>query len=70
MSRARDTRTQVDDLLLHLKGLVHVRALLESRGASRAELEEHSAEIERLRARLAELVKESEVPPRETAALV
>ena len=50
---------ELDDLLLHLKGLVHVRALLENRGASAAEIEEHTAEIERLRARLAQLVKES-----------
>jgi len=49
---------ELDDLLLNLKGLVHVRALLESRGASRPELDEHTAEIERIRLRLAELVKE------------
>ena len=53
------TRRELDDLLLHLKGLVHVRALLESRGVSAAELEEHAAEIDRLRTRLAQLVKES-----------
>jgi hypothetical protein len=52
-------RDQIDDLLLHLKGLVHVRALLEDRGASFRELHEHTLEIERLRAQLAELVKES-----------
>jgi hypothetical protein len=49
----------LDDLLLHLKGLVHVRALLENRGASAAEIEEHTAEIERLRSRLARIAKES-----------
>jgi hypothetical protein len=49
----------LDDVVLGLKGLVHVRALLEDRGASAAELEEHTAEIERLRARLAELGKAS-----------
>jgi hypothetical protein len=48
---------QVDELLLHLKGLVLVRALLEERGASEAELREHGDEIERLRTRLAELVQ-------------
>ncbi|HYZ75756.1 MAG TPA: hypothetical protein VE596_00140 [Gaiellaceae bacterium] len=53
----RSTRREVDDLLLDLKGLVHVRALLESRGASSAELEEHTTAIERLRGRLAELAK-------------
>jgi polyhydroxyalkanoate synthesis regulator phasin len=50
---------RVDDLLLRIKGLVHVRAILEDRGASYRELHEHTLEIERLRAQLAELVKES-----------
>ena len=50
---------EVDDLLLHLKGLVLVRALLEERGAGEAELREHGDEIERLRARLATLVRGS-----------
>jgi hypothetical protein len=49
---------EVNDLLLSLKGLVHVRALLEDRGASEAEIRQHGDEIERLRARLAELVRE------------
>ena len=49
---------EVSDLLLSLKGLVLVRALLEDRGASVAEIRQHSDEIERLRARLAELVRE------------
>ena len=48
---------EVGDLLLSLKGLVLVRALLEDRGASAAEIRQHSDEIERLRARLAELVR-------------
>ena len=48
---------EVGDLLLSLKGLVLVRALLEDRGASVAEIRQHSDEIERLRARLAELVR-------------
>jgi hypothetical protein len=48
---------EVSDLLLSLKGLVLVRALLEDRGASAAEIRQHSDEIERLRARLAELVR-------------
>jgi len=43
------------DIHLQLTGLVHVRALLDLRGASAAEIEEHGAEIERLRARLTEL---------------
>jgi hypothetical protein len=49
---------EVNDLLLSLKGLVLVRALLEDRGASEAEIRQHGNEIERLRARLAELVRE------------
>jgi hypothetical protein len=46
---------EVDDLVLQLKGLVHVRALLESRGASAEELAEHSEEIARVRGELARL---------------
>jgi hypothetical protein len=48
---------QVDDLVLRLKGLVHGRALLETRGVSPEELEAHSDEIARVRADLAERVK-------------
>ncbi|TML88701.1 MAG: hypothetical protein E6G08_07380 [Actinobacteria bacterium] len=48
---------EADDLFLHLKGLVFVRALLEERGASTAEIQEHSDEIERLRDRIAQLVR-------------
>jgi hypothetical protein len=55
------TRRDIDDLVLHLKGLVHVRALLESRGASTEELDEHSAEIARVRAELANRVKHSDL---------
>jgi hypothetical protein len=45
--------SEVDDLVLQLKGLVLVRAILEERGATAAELDEHSAEIERVRGELA-----------------
>lgn len=44
------------ELTLQLTGLVHVRALLDLRGASAAEIQQHSAEIERLRAKLDELL--------------
>ena len=44
-----------DELVLQLKGLVFVRALLETRGASRAELDAHSDAIERVRTKLARL---------------
>jgi hypothetical protein len=43
------------DLRLQLTGLIHVRALLDLRGASAAEIEAHAAEIDRLRARLDQL---------------
>ena len=43
------------DIHLQLTGLVHVRALLDLRGASAAEIEAHAAEIERLRIRLSQL---------------
>jgi hypothetical protein len=48
---------RLDDLVLQLKGLVHVRALLETHGASGAELDAHSDEIARVRAELARFVK-------------
>ncbi len=48
---------EIDRLLLRIKGLVYVRELLRQRGASETELEEHSAELGRLRWRLARLVK-------------
>jgi hypothetical protein len=48
--------SEVDDRLLHLKGLILVRGLLAKRGASEAELAEHSDEIDRVRTELAQLV--------------
>jgi hypothetical protein len=49
------SRREIDDLLLHIRGLVLVREILRQRGASAAELDEHTAELERLKGRLAEL---------------
>jgi hypothetical protein len=49
----RSRRREQDDLVLQLKGLVHVRALLETRNASEAELVAHSEAIERVRDELA-----------------
>ena len=43
----------IDDLLLHARGLVLVRDLLARRGASSAELDAHTDELARVRARLA-----------------
>jgi polyhydroxyalkanoate synthesis regulator phasin len=51
---------ELDDVLLRLKGLVFVRSILEERGATREEIDEHSSEIERLRERLAELVRDED----------
>jgi hypothetical protein len=48
----------VEDLLLGIKGLIFARAILEQRGASEVELEEHQREIERLRWRLAGLIRD------------
>jgi hypothetical protein len=59
---------EVDDLLLHLKGLVLVRALLKERGASEEELDEHGAEIARVRERLASMVQSGGGTQRAAAA--
>ena len=55
---ARDDRRRSDDLALHLTGLVHVRALLETHGASAAEVAAHTEAIARVRAELAELERD------------
>ena len=46
---------RIDDLLLQLKGLVLVRALLETRGVPSAELAKHSDAITRVRDELAKV---------------
>jgi hypothetical protein len=46
---------RLDDLNLELQGLVLVRALLELRGASAAELHAHDARTRRVRRELARL---------------
>jgi hypothetical protein len=48
---------ELDDLVLHLKGLVLVRNLRERGGADAGELEMYGLEIDRVRERLASLVK-------------
>ena len=53
---------EIDDLLLHIRGLVLVRVILEQRGASEAELEAHTAELERLKEQLAQLAVPATVP--------
>jgi hypothetical protein len=46
----------IDDLLLQARGLVLVRQILARRGASRAELDAHTRELERVRRRLAKVI--------------
>jgi len=48
---------ELDDLVLHLKGLVLVRRLREQRGAAAEELLMYRTEIDRVREQLASLVK-------------
>ena len=47
----------IDDLLLRARGLVLVRDLLARRGATRAELDAHTDELERVRALLADSIR-------------
>jgi hypothetical protein len=44
---------EIEELLLHLRGLVFVRAILEERGAREVELAQLESEITRVRADLA-----------------
>ncbi len=48
---------KLDDLVLHLKGLVLVRGLRERRGADEGELQMYGAEIDRVRSQLAGLAR-------------
>ena len=50
---------EITDVLTQLKGLVLVQPILEARGVSNEELQRHMAEIDRVRTRLAELVRSS-----------
>jgi hypothetical protein len=60
VSPALQSFRELDDLVLHLKGLVLVRGVREERGADADELAMYGAEIDRVRDRLAVLVRESE----------
>lgn len=51
----------LDDLVLHLKGLVLVRKLRERHGADAGELAMYRTEIDRVRDSLAEVVRTSGV---------
>jgi hypothetical protein len=48
---------EVDDILLHARGLALVRDVLAERGASSAEIRAHSDALERLRGQLADLIR-------------
>jgi hypothetical protein len=48
---------ELDDLVLHLKGLVIVQGLREQSGADELELAQYGAEIERVRDELAAYVR-------------
>ena len=63
----RDTH-EISDALTQLKGLVLVQPILEARGVSSEELERHKDEINRVRALLAELVRNSGGGVRRAAA--
>ena len=54
---APSLQRRLDDLVLELKGLVYVRAMLETHGASTAELVAHSNRIDRVRDELARFAK-------------
>jgi hypothetical protein len=51
---------KLDDLVLHLKGLVLVRKVREGGGADEAELLMYGAEIDRVRSKLASLARNGE----------
>jgi hypothetical protein len=58
--RFSDGFRKLDDLVLHLKGLVLVRSVREQRGADEGELLMYGAEIERVRSKLATLARSGE----------
>jgi hypothetical protein len=51
---------KLDDLVLHLKGLVLVRRVREQRGADEGELLMYGAEIDRVRRKLARVARGGE----------
>jgi hypothetical protein len=51
---------EIDDLLLRARGLVLVRDLLAERGATETEVEEHTDELARVRAQLADMIRGSD----------
>jgi hypothetical protein len=67
VSAAAYALRELDDLVLHLKGLVLVRGVREERGADPDELAMYGAEIDRVREQLAAFVKEAEAAAAEAA---
>ena len=61
MSVVEHAFRELDDLVLHLKGLVLVHRFREERGADDSELAMFRTEIDRVRDQLADLVKAEEV---------
>lgn len=59
---------QLDDLILHLKGLVLVHKLRERRGAAAAELGMYLTEIDRVREQIASLVRTGDPEARAATA--
>lgn len=57
MSAAVQGFRELDDLVLHLKGLVLVQGVRAQGGADELELEMYGAEIDRVRKELAEYVR-------------
>lgn len=57
MSAAVQGFRELDDLVLHLKGLVLVQGVRERGGADQPELEMYGAAIDRIREQLAEYVR-------------
>jgi hypothetical protein len=57
MSAAVQGFRELDDLVLHLKGLVLVQDVRERGGADELELEMYGAEIDRVRRELAEYLR-------------
>jgi hypothetical protein len=50
---------EIDELLLQARGIVLVRQILAQRGATPAELDAHTAELDRVRRRLVETIDQS-----------
>jgi hypothetical protein len=59
VSTAVKSFRELDDLVLHLKGLVIVQGLREQSGADDLELAQYGAEIARVRDQLAEYVRDA-----------